>query len=132
MRITQSYKSHDFVRFPITLSAPGKGRHKVISYSARMDTGFNGFLAVPLTVASAVGLKSSNYVSATFGNGANHVLPACLCKVRLGRKVKEENTIILPKDDIFIGMEFLELFELKLIIDSSSSTAILTDEEIEM
>jgi clan AA aspartic protease len=132
MRITQSFKSYDFVRFPITLSAPGKGRHKEITYSGRIDTGFNGFLSIPQSVANFIGLKASHFVPVTLANGEVEDVPASLCRLKISGKGKEEDTLIYPKGDILIGMEFLELFEIKLIVDPVSHTAILTDENIHL
>jgi clan AA aspartic protease len=133
MRITQSFEPQGLIRFPITLSASSRSRKRKYTISARMDTGFNGFLWVPNIVAEKVGLVIKGTAKAVIAHGKTIGVQYSQGRVGILRKSRDVNTIIVAEEgDILIGMEFLEAFGLKLIVDPVSHTAILTDESIHL
>ncbi len=86
-------------------------------YVAVIDTGFTGFVALPLAEMIPLGLRTEGATSVTLGNGAvidNLVAPG---RVTLGSQT-ESGTVVLDDtgNDILVGLAFLRTFKIALIV----------------
>jgi predicted aspartyl protease len=86
-------------------------------YTAVIDTGFTGFVALPLAEMIPLGLRTEGAASVMLGNGVvvdNLVAPG---RVTIGSQT-ELGTIVLDHtgSDILVGLAFLRQFNLALIM----------------
>jgi predicted aspartyl protease len=89
-------------------------------YTAVIDTGFTGFVALPLAEMIPLGLRTEGAASVMLGNGAvidNLLAPG---RVTIGTQT-ETGTIVLDEtsNDILVGLAFLRKFDLALIVTDS-------------
>jgi predicted aspartyl protease len=85
-----------------------------------IDSGFTGFLSLPLTQAFPVGLILQSTTNVVFANGQTEVRLVCLGLVDLDG-VREAGLILVESQgtQAAIGMDFLRKFNRRLIIDPS-------------
>jgi predicted aspartyl protease len=129
MRIIRSFEGQNIPKFPIVLSGPLTNVFGKHSFEAGMDTGFTGFLSIPLLAAVKAGLILGGVMPLTLADGKSQSFLYCLGAAETETKSAIGVTVISPSDDVLIGMEFLRLLGLRLIVDPISKTAILTDED---
>lgn len=89
------------------------------SFTAIVDTGFTGFLLLPILSAFPVGLILHTTMGITLADGSTQNKLACLGGIHFEGQsevgviiVEEQNT------DVLVGMEFLKSFKLKLTVDA--------------
>jgi predicted aspartyl protease len=109
----------------IDISVSGSAGQK--SYAATIDTGFSGFVALPLNEMIDLGLTIDGAANVQLGDGsivANHLSTG---SVTLGT-VTETGTIVLDENsaEILIGMAFLREFKMAQIV--TSTVVVLYDE----
>src|SRR5579859_130587 len=97
------------------------------AYQAVIDTGFTGFVELPLFEMVELGLKTEGAANVMLGDGSivtNHLATA---DVHLAGQV-ENGTILLAEDSsgVLIGMAFLRKFKKSLIL--TNSAIVLYDE----
>ena len=86
-------------------------------FDAIIDTGFSGFISMPLVQAFPLGLPLHGTTTVTFADGQNQVKLLAGAKVSVGTKTKEEFGLIILEEtstDILVGMDFLLTFKLAL------------------
>ena len=86
-----------------------------------VDTGFTGFLSIPLVEALPLGLVLSGTTSVTFANGATEYRLTCLGVVEVDA-LSEAGVIILEMQGnrAILGMDFLRIFGLELRVEPTS------------
>jgi predicted aspartyl protease len=99
------------------------------NYRAIIDTGFSGFVALPLVEMIDLGLSTQGAANVTLGNGSIISSLVSTGTVTLGAQM-ETGTILLDdvSTDILIGMAFLREFKIALIV---TNTAIVLYDEHE-
>jgi predicted aspartyl protease len=112
-----------------TLRIKVAGSRPAREFIATIDTGFSGFVALPLHEMISLGLKSEGATSVMLGDGSvvdNLVAPGF---VTVGAQT-ERGSILLDENstDVLIGMDFLRTFKLGLIL---TNTAIVLYDEAE-
>jgi clan AA aspartic protease len=99
----------------------GNGDSK--DYRAAIDTGFTGFVSLPINEMVPLRLKTDGAARVTLADGSeviDHLAPG---SVTLGDQT-QEGLICLDETsaEVLIGMAFLRTFKLALIITSTSIT----------
>jgi clan AA aspartic protease len=121
--------SFDFNGNPV-LKINVSGVHSTASVEvvAIIDTGFSGFLSMPMLQAFPLGLQLAGTTSTILADGqTQNKLIAC-AKVTIGG-IEQVGVVVLEPSstDILIGMDFLRRFKMGLFI--SSSRVMLFDDD---
>ena len=98
-------------------------------YIATIDTGFTGFIAMPVSEMVVLGLKIEGATTVVLGDGSRiDNLLAPRVTVAMGTQ-EASGTILLDEksQELLIGLEFLRTFKLALIL--TSTTVVLYDEK---
>ena len=109
----------------ITIRVDGNSGFK--DYAAIIDTGFSGFVALPMLDMVELGLKTEGAANVTLGDGSTTVNLISSGLVTLGSQA-EIGTIILDEKstDVLVGMALLREFKLALIL--TNNAIVLYDE----
>ena len=99
-----------------------------LEYDGVIDTGFTGFLQLPIQYAFALSLPLQNTTSVTLADGSQTANLTALARATLLGKT-EIGTVILAfsSQEILIGMDFLRRFKRALVV--SRSGIMLIDDE---
>ena len=97
------------------------------TYSATIDTGFSGFVALPYSEMIDLGLSVHGAANVQLGDGSIITSDLSSGKVSLG-DLDATGTIVLDETsaEVLIGMDFLREFKLALIL--TNSAIVLYDE----
>jgi len=97
------------------------------NYPAIIDTGFSGFVALPLVEMIELGLSTQGAANVTLGDGSIISNLVSTGTVTLGTQV-ESGTILLDETstDVLVGMAFLREFKMALIL--TNNAVVLYDE----
>ena len=89
-------------------------------YTAIIDTGFSGFVVIPLAEMIPLGLRTEGAASVMLGNGTIIDNLVARGSVTLGSQT-QSGTVLLDEtsNDILIGMSFLRTFNLALIVTAT-------------
>lgn len=83
-----------------------------------IDTGFSGFLSIPILQAFPIGLILHTTSSVTLADGSTSNKLTCLGQAELDGESKVGLILIEPaSDQVLLGMEFLRKFSKRLIVD---------------
>jgi predicted aspartyl protease len=79
--------------------------------SALLDTGFSGFLSIPILEAFPLGLMLRGTINAALADGSQQAKLICRGSVHFGGEIQDGVIIVEPSSDqALIGMEFLKRF----------------------
>jgi predicted aspartyl protease len=83
-----------------------------------MDTGFSGFLLLPILSAFPVGLLLQGTMPITLADGSTQTKLTCLGQIHFDGK-EDVGVIIIENQNtqVLVGMEFLRIFNLRLIVE---------------
>ena len=88
-----------------------------------MDTGFTGFLSIPMLQAFPIGLILTGTIPVTLADGSTHHKLTCLGMVQLGEERQVGLEVIEPNSNLpLLGMDFLRKFKKKLLINPQEGT----------
>ncbi len=92
-----------------------------LKFEAMLDTGFSGFLSLPLVYAFKVGLILTSTASFTLADGSTEHTLLCFGGIKLNGQ-KQTGLISVSKgNDALLGMEFLRKFDKLLFLDCSKN-----------
>lgn len=92
-----------------------------------IDTGFTGFLSIPLVDALPFGLILSGTTSVVFANGTTEFRLTCLGVASIDGQTKAGVITLEPQGtNVLLGMDFLRVFGLQLRVDPSTATVELS------
>ena len=93
------------------------GSRTRLEFEAIVDTGFSGFILLPITSAVPLGLELEGMSVFDMVDGTQHQWPTAIANIEFGSHYREMS-IALPaqSNDILLGMEFLRSFEQSLVI----------------
>jgi len=91
--------------------------------TAIVDTGFTGFLLLPILAAFPAGLILHTMFDITLADGSTQTKLACLGGIRFDGQ-SQPGLILVEEQgtEVLVGMEFLKSFSLTLIVDAAAST----------
>lgn len=96
-------------------------------FSAILDTGFTGFVCMPLLKALPIGLMLLGTTSVEQADGSNAIKLTARGSVRVGSETQIGIVVLEPTgSDVLIGMSFLRLFKKALVVATES--VVLVDE----
>jgi predicted aspartyl protease len=90
-------------------------------FEAMLDTGFSGFLSLPLVYALKVGLILNSTASFVLADGSVQHTLLCLGTIRLDGEEKIGLISISKGNDALLGMDFLRKFNKRLHLDCGNN-----------
>lgn len=89
------------------------------SFTAIMDTGFTGFLLLPIVSAFPIGLMLHSTMRIQLADGSVQTKLTCLGQIRFDGESSEGIVVIeeLQNTEVLVGMDFLKRFRKQLIVD---------------
>jgi predicted aspartyl protease len=111
-----------------TLKIRVAGTTPAQEYDAVIDTGFNGFLAMPIMAMVDLGLRSEGAVTVTLGDGSKVDNLVARGSITIGSRT-EICDILLDENspEVLLGLSLLRAFSLALII--TDTVVLLYDEK---
>ena len=107
----------------IEVSNPLGWRRKI---TAVIDTGFDGFLSLPIAKAFPIGLLLRGTVAVTLADGSRRVNLCCFGTMHFDGESRDDVMILeWSSDTALVGMEFLRRFNRRLILDPANQTIFL-------
>lgn len=106
----------------IPIEVYGFSKEVTQKFDAMLDTGFSGFLSLPLVHALKVGLILASTASFTLADGSTDHTLLCYGGIRLDDDVQVGLVSISKGNDVLLGMEFLRKFKKKLSLDCEANT----------
>ena len=89
--------------------------------TALVDTGFSGFLSIPILEAFPIGLLLHCTTSVVLADGQTQSKLTCLGMAHIAGEARIGSIIIEPQgDQVLLGMEFLREFKKKLVLDPTT------------
>ncbi|HLQ27301.1 MAG TPA: hypothetical protein VK138_15665 [Acidiferrobacterales bacterium] len=92
-----------------------------IEFEAIIDTGFTGFISVPLIRAFPIGLPLYGTTNVIFADGSSGSKLTAVGIIAIGDR-RESGIVILEENvsDVLIGMDFLRTFKASLVMTKDS------------
>ena len=105
--------------------------HKLpgLEYRGIIDTGFTGFIQLPLKHAFALSLPLQGTTSVTLADGSQTVILTAMAIATLSEKT-ETGAVMLSfsSNEILIGMDFLRRFKRALVVSQKLGIVLMDDE----
>ena len=99
-----------------------------VEFEAIIDTGFTGFIQLPLSEALSLSLPLEGTNSVTLADGSALVMLTALAQVTLlGRTEVGVILLSMSSNDILVGMDFLRRFERTLVVSKKIGVALLEE-----
>ncbi len=96
------------------------------NFAAIVDTGFTGFVAMPLIKAFPLGLVLAGTTNIVLADGSTRPRLTAYGDAILDKTMKPGVVILDPtSDDVLLGMDFLRKFEATLTVDLINKTVYL-------
>lgn len=112
----------------LKISISGVLTNTPVEFDVIIDTGFNGFVSMPLLTAFPLGLPLFGTTSVMLADGTTASKLTALGRAELGPETKIGIVILEPNSsDILVGMEFLRSFEKVLLLHPQKPFVILED-----
>ena len=112
----------------VALNHPSAPKN-VYNVSTTVDTGFTGFLQLPLPVTASVMLPLGSEAPMTLANGKIGHFPVGITTVKYGGKTVFGLTIAAPDaSPVLVGMEFLKRFGYAVLASPHLPQAILLND----
>src|ERR1700747_2984876 len=124
MSVTGSFNNLGNPVIPIAVSGPVTNP---TPFAAMMDTGFSGFLLLPILQAFPVGLILQGTTPITLADGSTQNKLTCLGVVHFDGE-QQVGLIIIEwqNTDVLVGMDFLRKFKRELLVDPVNQIVKLT------
>jgi predicted aspartyl protease len=104
------------------------GANLAREYAAVIDTGFNAFVAMPISALIDLGLKSEGAARVTLGDGSTIDNLVASGLVTVGSQTNTCDILLDESStDVLVGLSLLRAFKLGLII--TETTVLLYDEQ---
>ena len=99
-----------------------------VQYTGIIDTGFTGFIHLPIQYAFSLALPLQGTISVTLANDSQQACLTALAKATLLEKTEVGPVILsVTSNEILIGMDFLRRFKRALVV-SQKIGVVLMDE----
>ena len=84
-------------------------------FDAIVDTGFNGFLSIPQSVADTLNLKHITTERVFFADNSEHVRWTSLATIIVGNQRQDGVVYLEPASEEILGVEFFQRFDRMLL-----------------
>ena len=112
----------------MTINVRGAVKKLAQDFDAIIDTGFSGFLCMPLLKAFPLGLILHGTTDVVLADGNTHTKLTALGNITAGEKSEVGVIILEPSSsDLLLGMEFLSTFNLSLFVHDDMVSLIDSD-----
>jgi predicted aspartyl protease len=112
----------------INISIFGAFPDLTFELEAVIDTGFTGFISMPIVQAFPIGLPLIGTTSVVLADGNTHEKYIATCSAKLGDIWQAGIVILEPSsNDILVGMEFIQRFEKSLFLYADRQAVVLID-----
>ena len=103
-----------------------------LEYQGIIDTGFSGFIQLPLSVAIALSLPIAGTTTVTLADESALTLLTCFVKTRLSQSYEVDGMAIVSttSNEILIGMEFLTQFNQAIVVSRSKGVFLFGEDTI--
>ena len=119
MPINGSFNQSGSPVIDIEVSGPIGNRTK---FTAMVDTGFSGFLLLPILSAFPIGLLLRGIIPITLADGTTDNKLACVGAIHFDGQMKVGLVIIeWNNTDVLVGMDFLRKFGKQLVVDPTNN-----------
>jgi predicted aspartyl protease len=113
----------------IEVSGPLNTRH---TFTAMVDTGFTGFLLLPILSAFPIGLILHSTMPIQLADGSVQTKLTCLGKIDFDGQGNIGVIIIeYQNTEVLVGMEFLRLFKKQLIVEAVNGSVKIIDAAVQ-
>jgi predicted aspartyl protease len=113
-------------RIKITIKGPV---HDGQEFDAVIDTGFTGFLSIPLLKAFPLGLLLHGTTSVVLADGSTQSKLTALAIIKVDNEsVAGVSILELGSSDVLVGMDFLRLFKRVLFVHCGQPAVTLLDQ----
>ena len=109
----------------IPIEVYGFSKEITQKFDAMLDTGFSGFLSLPLVYALQVGLILNSTADFVLANGSIEHTLLCLGTIKLDGEFRTGLISISKGNNALLGIEFLRKFNKKLQLDCGGNSVIL-------
>ncbi|MDA2912944.1 hypothetical protein MYX77_03110 [Acidobacteriia bacterium AH_259_A11_L15] len=122
--------SFDNVGSPVVrISVSGPFEELRREFDAIIDTGFSGFLSMPIIRAFPLGLLLSGATSVQLADGSIRYRLTAIGRVTLGTDLCVEAILLeTGSDAVLAGMDLLKRFRKRLVVSPETNTVLLEDE----
>ena len=111
----------------IDIEVSGSNPASPTRLQAVVDTGFSGFLLLPILNAFPIGLILDSITEITLADGSAHNKLVCRGNIHFASQTHTGLILIEEQEtDILVGLEFLQTFQLRLTLDTTNQTLDLT------
>ena len=101
-----------------------------LKYEGVIDTGFTGFIQLPLAQAIALSLPLEGTNTVTLGDGSSLTMLTATAKATLLGKSEDGVVLIsMSSDEMLLGMDFLRRFERALVVSRSLGVMLMDEAE---
>jgi clan AA aspartic protease len=105
----------------IPIEVYGFSKEITQKFDAMLDTGFSGFLSLPLVYALKVGLILNSTASFVLADGSIQHSLLCLGTIKINGEERIGLIAISKGSDVLLGMDFLKKFKKRLCLDCISN-----------
>jgi clan AA aspartic protease len=112
----------------INIKITGNVASEIVEVQAIIDTGFTGFVSMPVTMALPLGLKPSSTALITLADGGSQ--PKLVAEGTATIEDASKTGLIILEEsssEVLIGMDFLRTFRIMLIV--AQETVLLVDQD---
>jgi predicted aspartyl protease len=104
-----------------------------ISLMVIIETGFDGFAAVPASVATALALTTDTAAEMEYADGTTDTVALAVAQIVLGVEVRDGLVHVHPDTvDALVGLDFLRAFRKVLVLSVTQGQVILVDDLAEI
>jgi clan AA aspartic protease len=100
--------------------------HTFIQVTAVMDTGFDGFAAVPAGIVDTLGLPLGGLAEVEYADGSIHTVRPAPAQITLGDEGRE-GLVHVTSGDALIGIDLLRAFRKVFVLSVSAGAVLLVD-----
>jgi predicted aspartyl protease len=133
MRAVRGYFSSSgssCINFRLSGVLAGSAAKEGVEFEAVIDTGFDGFVSMPMAQAFPLGLPLRGAIEVTLADGRSVTKFHALGRAILGDHANWGAVILEPaSDELLIGLKFLQAFDLALVLTRSEVLLIEQDED---
>ena len=102
-----------------------------LEFEGVIDTGFTGFIQLPLSKALALSLPLEGTNSVTLADGSQLVMLTAMARATLLGEAEYGVVLLsMTTDEVLLGMDFLRRFDRMLVVSRKMGVVLMDEEEL--